>query len=68
VAGTAVLSGVVVDRRSGGGLYLVEAGRRVASGWTLDLELRGVWGAEPGDPLFGLRRDGHVTLSVSRWF
>jgi hypothetical protein len=68
VAGTALLAGVVVDRRSGGGLYLLEAGRRMAVGWTLDLELRDVWGAQPEDPLFGLRRDGHVSLSVSRWF
>jgi len=67
-AGTAVLGGVVVDRHSGGGFYLVEAGRRMATGWTLDLEMRGVWGTEPSDPLFGLRRDGHLSLALSRWF
>lgn len=67
-AETSVRAGVMLDRDSGGGVHMAKARRRLAPGWTAELEVRGYWGAAPGDPLYALRRDDYASVTLTRWF
>lgn len=68
VGSTTLLAGGVVDRSSGATLVSVEAGRRLGERWTLEVEARAFVGVGSRDPFYGLRRDGYVSLAVTRWF
>jgi hypothetical protein len=68
VQSSQLLAGAIVDRKSGATLLYLEAQRRVAARWTVSLESRGFWAVKPGDPLYGLRRDAYVGLSLTRYF
>jgi len=68
VQSTQLLAGAVVDRKSRATLFYMEAQRRVANGWTVNLESRAFWGVKPGDPLYGIRRDAYLGVSLTRYF
>lgn len=68
VQSTQFLGGAVVDRKSRATLFYLEAQRRVANGWTINLESRAFWSVKPGDPLYGIRRDTYLGLSLTRYF
>lgn len=65
---TSVLGGPIVDVETGELVIFLEAQRRLASRWTVELEGRWFQNTDPAGPLFGLRRDDFVTLRVSRHF
>ena len=68
VADTSVLGGPMVDLATGETLFLVEAGRRVGSVWSVAADARVFVTADEASPLYGLRRDSFVELSLTRYF
>lgn len=68
VAGTAVLGGPVVDFETGEVIAVVEAERRFGAQWRLEGEARFFANARAGQPIAALRRDGFLTLRLSRFF
>jgi hypothetical protein len=68
VQSSALLVGSVIDRDTGAAFYRVEGERRVGDSFTVTLETRGVWGAEPTEPLGAFRDDDFVGLTVSWWW
>lgn len=68
VGSTTLLGGGIVDRSSGATLLSLEAARRLGEQWTIDLEARAFVAVGSRDPLYGLRRDGYLSLAVTRWF
>lgn len=68
VGDTAILAGGLIDLDSGNVLMSLEASRRLADGWTMEIEGRGFAGASAGEPLFSLRRDDYVRVAVVRFF
>lgn len=68
VGGTEVLSGVVIDRHSGGSVFQVEASRRVGTHWRLNVEGRGFFALPVTDFLYPARADDHVKVSIERFF
>ena len=68
VQSTELLAGAIVDRQRGSTLLRVEGSRRLGSSWTVEIEGVGLFGTEPEELLYGLRRDDHVSLTVTRWF
>ena len=67
VAGTALLSGVVVDRETGASLINVEGSRRLGDRSRVSLELRSFVRVPRSDFMHGFSADDHLTLEVS-WF
>jgi len=65
---TSVVGGPVVDWRSGETLAFVEATRRIGSRWVARLEGRWLMNTDAPEPLWGLRRDDHFAVQVSRYF
>lgn len=63
-----LLAVAVLDRRGGGGLVSVEGDRRFGASWRVGLEARGFLGMTADDPLYALRRDAYVGLTVTRFF
>ena len=65
---TSVLGGSSLDWRTGEVLLLLEAERRVGSSWSL--EARGRWFANTSPRSFAhaLRNDGHLSISLTRYF
>ncbi len=65
---TSVLGGSSLDWRTGEVLLLLEAERRVGSCWSL--EARGRWFANTSPRSFAhaLRNDGHLSISLTRYF
>jgi hypothetical protein len=68
VSDTSVLGGPMIDAATGEALVLVEVERRVGSAWRLSLDARLFGNADPESPVHGIRRDGYVSLSLSRFF
>ena len=56
-ADTQLLSGVVVDVKSGGQFINLEGSRRFGEHWRLELELRLLLNIAPSDVFYGLHRD-----------
>lgn len=65
---TSVLGGPMVDLSTGETLLLIEAGRRVGSVWNVSADARVFLQADEGSPMYGVRRDGFVSLSITRYF
>jgi len=68
VQSTQILAAVIVDLGGAGRSYNVEASRRLGESWKLSLEARGVFHVEPGDYLYGFRRDNSLRLNLARYF
>lgn len=65
---TTMLAGVIVDRHSEASVYQIEASRRLADKWTLELEGRLFANIPPSDVLFSFSRDDYLQLQVKRFF
>jgi hypothetical protein len=65
---TQVLAGAVIDRHTRTTFALLEAERRVAASWKVELEGRWFLDVAPGDPLAAFERDSFVTLRLARYF
>ncbi len=63
-----LLAGAIVDRSSRATVALVEAERRLGDAWKLELEALLFFAVPPGDVLFGVRDDDHITLRLTRYF
>jgi hypothetical protein len=68
VSDTSVLGGPMIDAATGEALLLVEVERRVGSAWHLSLDARLFGSADPESPVHGIRKDGYLSLSLSRFF
>ena len=68
VQDTQLLAGAIVDRDTGATLFSLEGRRRVGESWTLDVEARSFIGVGETDLLYGFRRDGYLSVAVSRHF
>ena len=68
VQDTQLLAGAIVDRDTGATLFSLEGRRRVGESWTLDVEARSFVGVGEADLLYGFRRDGYLSVAVSRHF
>ncbi|MDP6582045.1 MAG: hypothetical protein QF681_15430 [Vicinamibacterales bacterium] len=68
VAGTELLSGVIVDRKTGASLINLEGSRRIGDRWRVSLELRSFVGVPRSDFMYGFSADDHVQLEVTRFF
>lgn len=68
VGDTAILAGGLIDLDTGSLLMSVEASRRIADGWTLEVEGRAFAGSAVGEPLYSLRRDDYVRVALVRFF
>jgi hypothetical protein len=65
---TVILGGPVIDYKTGEILALIEVERRLGSGWRFELEARLFANTARGAVTRGLRRDGFVTLRLSKFF
>ena len=67
-AGAEALAGIIRDVEGDATAVNVEASRRVGEHWKVEIEARAWAGVGRGDPLFALRRDDYVQLTLSRFF
>lgn len=67
-AGSEVLIGAVIDRHHHGQFFTLEAERRIAESWKVQLQARVFSRLDPQDPLFFLRADDFIQLSWARYF
>jgi hypothetical protein len=66
---TSVLAGAIVDQSDRSTLFSVEVERRVGDRWKAEAELRYFVNVSDDDPiLFGIARDDHLLLRLSRYF
>ncbi|MCW8987779.1 MAG: hypothetical protein OQK75_08955 [Gammaproteobacteria bacterium] len=66
---TTVLVGVIADRDDSSRLYSIEASRRLAEGWKLNIEARVFNGiTDSNSPLYSLRQDDFVQVEVGYYF
>ena len=63
-----LLAFAVIDRGGRGSFVSVEGNRRVGDSWTVGIESRGFIGVQSSDPLYALRRDVYVGVTVTRYF
>ncbi len=63
-----LLAVAVIDRGGSGSFVSIEGNRRVGDSWTVGLESRGFVGVQSSDPLYALRRDVYVGVTVTRYF
>jgi hypothetical protein len=68
VRGTELLAGAIIDRDSGAALVSVETSRRLNESWSVTAEGRAFARVPASDPLHGIRRDGYLSLRLTRWF
>ena len=68
LADTSVLGGPLVDWRTGEVVLLLEAERRLGAAWSVSADARLFANTDPSSVVHGLRRDGFVSLSLSRYF
>ena len=67
-AGAEVLGGIIRDVEGDATALNLEASRRIGERWTIELEARAWAGTDRDDPLFALRRDDYVQITLSRFF
>ena len=67
-AGAEALAGIIRDVEGDATAVNVEASRRIGERWKVEIEARAWTGVDRGDPLFALRRDDYVQLTLSRFF
>lgn len=66
---TTLLFGVIADRSDSSRLYSLEASRRIAESWTLDIEARVFSGIKASDTfLFPLRQDDFIKAELNYYF
>ncbi len=65
---TSILAGAIVDIGNGGTAMSIEAERRLGQNWTIELESRLFFNADPADTLFTFRRDDFITARLRRYF
>jgi hypothetical protein len=68
IGDTAILAGGLIDLDTGALLMSLEASRRIADGWTMEIEGRAFAGSSAGEPLYSLRRDDYVRVALVRFF
>jgi hypothetical protein len=68
VQSTALLVGGAIDLDTGSLFLSLEGDRRVADGWTIEVEGRVFGNTEPTEPLFAFRRDDYLRVAVVRFF
>jgi hypothetical protein len=68
VSDTSLLGGPVIDLTTGETLVFAELERRIGSDWSLSLEARLFGNADPGSIAYGIRRDGFLSVSLTRFF
>ncbi len=67
-ADTSVLGGSMVDLTTGETLVLVEAERRVGLDWSLGADARLFLNTDATSLMGGVRRDGFISISMTRYF
>ena len=67
-AGTDLLAGVIADVEGDATTVSLEASRRIGERWKIEIEGRAWIGVEGDDPMFPLRRDDYVQLTLSHFF
>lgn len=65
---TAVLAGVVVDKKTSETFFNLEAERRFGDNVVLELRARAITNAEQNEPLYSFSRDDYIQLQISRFF
>lgn len=65
---TAVLAGVVVDKKTSETFFNVEAERRFGDNVFLELRLRAITNSEQDEALYSFSRDDYFQLQISRYF
>ncbi len=65
---TAVLAGVVVDKKTSETFFNLEAERRFGDNTFLELRVRAITNAESDEPLYSFSRDDYIQLQISRYF
>jgi hypothetical protein len=68
VADTSVLVGPLVDLSNGETLLLLEMERRIGSDWSFGTDARLFLHTDAGSLLDGVRRDGFVSIALTRFF
>ena len=68
VGDTSLLAGVIVDDETGAMLLTVEASRRIGDRWTVEIQSLSFFDVPPTDLFYGVRRDDHVQVRLSRFF
>ncbi|MEN8143645.1 MAG: hypothetical protein ABFS14_01720 [Gemmatimonadota bacterium] len=68
VQSTALLVGGAIDLDTGSLFFSVEGDRRIADGWTIEIESRVFGNTEPTEPLFAFRRDDYLRIAAVRFF
>ena len=64
-ADTTLLAGTTSDVGDGSTVLALEASRRIGDGWKLSIEARAWTGIDRGDPMWPLRRDDYIQLTLS---
>jgi hypothetical protein len=65
---TSVLGGPMVDLSTGETLLLLELERRIGADWSLSADARFFFRTDDGSLMDGVRRDGFVSISLTRYF
>ena len=68
VQSSELLFGAIVDRESKARLFSLEASRRIADDWKLEIQARFWSSIPPTDPQFALRNDDHVQIGIFKHF
>jgi len=67
--GTELLAGAIIDQSDQATTFTLEAERRLGDRWTIEMEARLFVNVPPSDTLlYGIRRDDHLLLRLSRFF
>jgi hypothetical protein len=65
---TAVLAGLVVDKKTSETFFNIEAERRFGDNIFLELRLRAITNSEQDEPLYPFSQDDYIQLQISRYF
>ena len=65
---TEALLGLIVDRDNQDRLISIEASRRLAANWTIELEARSFFSKSTFSPLYPVRRDDFIQLQLNYYF
>lgn len=65
---TALLAGVVVDKKTSETFFNIEAERRFGDNVSVELRLRAITNSEQDEPLYSFSRDDYFQLQISRYF
>ena len=68
VQSTALLTGMALDRNTGGKFFNMEASRRIGENWLLELQTRFFFGQDKADPAFAFTRDDYLELFLTYHF